>query len=416
MPPWLVFPNWYRAGFGRLFEGSEYVVRNPKRRDLSAGSFKVNTRTGKWGDFAAQVGGGDPISLWAFLDDVKQGEAAKRLAERLGLDAGRTGETKRPIVPVPADAPSPETWRHPKFGVPVAGWPYHRADGALIGYIVRLNHLDGLGRPTKDFMPLCYCDVVFKNGSSGRAWRSIGFADPRPLFQLPEMLASPDAPVIVTEGEKKGSRGKQAFSRIRRNLHPPMGQSRRTAPIGAFAEIATSSSGPTMTSQGGNSPIASPGFCMTLVPPALPLWMSPRIFRPSGIWPIAAPEGADLGAILTAAKTWTANIVQFPGADDRKGDARRGDWLDECQIGRGDMPVNNVTNAALGLRREPTLVGCVAYDAFSETAMLMRPLPRPHEAAQQRRRGRIRVAPWRIATPTRSKSGFKFWSQHPQPN
>ncbi len=70
---------------GGAFEGDEYVVRNPKRTDLSPGSFKISVRTGKWGDFAAEVGGGDPVSLWAFLDDVKLGEAAKRVAERLVL-------------------------------------------------------------------------------------------------------------------------------------------------------------------------------------------------------------------------------------------------------------------------------------------------------------------------------------------
>ena len=52
---------------GGAFEGDEYVVRNPKRNDLSPGSFKINVRTGKWGDFAAQVGGGDPISRGPFL-------------------------------------------------------------------------------------------------------------------------------------------------------------------------------------------------------------------------------------------------------------------------------------------------------------------------------------------------------------
>jgi putative DNA primase/helicase len=151
---------------GGAYEGDEYVVRNPKRNDLSPGSFKINVRTGKWGDFAAQVGGGDPISLWAFLDDVKQGEAAKRLAQRLGIDAGRSGETKRPIVPVPADAPSADAWRHPKHGRPIAGWEYRSADGALIGYIVRLQYMDGRGRPTKDYLPLCFCDVTFKCISS----------------------------------------------------------------------------------------------------------------------------------------------------------------------------------------------------------------------------------------------------------
>src|SRR6266576_5565030 len=37
---------------GGRIEGIEYVVRNPKRRDRRAGSFKVNLVTCRWADFA----------------------------------------------------------------------------------------------------------------------------------------------------------------------------------------------------------------------------------------------------------------------------------------------------------------------------------------------------------------------------
>jgi len=70
---------------GGRFEGAEYVVRNPKRLDHRPGSFKINVRTGRWGDFAAGVGGGDPISLAAYLFDLSQLEAARRLARMLGI-------------------------------------------------------------------------------------------------------------------------------------------------------------------------------------------------------------------------------------------------------------------------------------------------------------------------------------------
>lgn len=36
---------------GRL-EGDEYVALNPKRNDRRSGSFRVNTGTGQWADFA----------------------------------------------------------------------------------------------------------------------------------------------------------------------------------------------------------------------------------------------------------------------------------------------------------------------------------------------------------------------------
>jgi hypothetical protein len=41
-----------------------------------------------WADFASGDMGGDPISLVAFIENCKQGEAALKLARFLGLDAG----------------------------------------------------------------------------------------------------------------------------------------------------------------------------------------------------------------------------------------------------------------------------------------------------------------------------------------
>jgi hypothetical protein len=67
-------------------QGGEWVARNPKRADRHPGSFSVNTRTGKWADFATGDRGGDVISLAAYLFDTSQGEAARTLAVVLGVD------------------------------------------------------------------------------------------------------------------------------------------------------------------------------------------------------------------------------------------------------------------------------------------------------------------------------------------
>jgi hypothetical protein len=70
-------------------EGNEYVVRNPKRADTRPGSFKIavsGRRAGCWCDFATGDKGGDLISLVAYLHDLRQGEAARRLAAMLHLD------------------------------------------------------------------------------------------------------------------------------------------------------------------------------------------------------------------------------------------------------------------------------------------------------------------------------------------
>lgn len=66
--------------------GNEFSTRNPRRADNRPGSFSINIHTGKWADFATNDRGGDPISLYAYLFGLKQGEAARELARQLGVD------------------------------------------------------------------------------------------------------------------------------------------------------------------------------------------------------------------------------------------------------------------------------------------------------------------------------------------
>jgi hypothetical protein len=67
------------------YQGREYVARNPRRADRHLGSFRINILTGRWADFATDDKGGDVVSLAAYLADIGQVEAARRLAGMLGL-------------------------------------------------------------------------------------------------------------------------------------------------------------------------------------------------------------------------------------------------------------------------------------------------------------------------------------------
>lgn len=67
-------------------EGAEWVAINPTRSDHHRGSFKVNLRTGRWADFATNDAGGDLVSLAAFLFDLDQAEAARRIAAALAIN------------------------------------------------------------------------------------------------------------------------------------------------------------------------------------------------------------------------------------------------------------------------------------------------------------------------------------------
>jgi hypothetical protein len=80
-----------------VIRGAEFVALNPPRKDKKLGSFKINLRTGRWADWAADAKGGDVISLVAYLYQRSQIEAALRLAHMLGLDTeGRRNRRLRP--------------------------------------------------------------------------------------------------------------------------------------------------------------------------------------------------------------------------------------------------------------------------------------------------------------------------------
>jgi putative DNA primase/helicase len=64
--------------------GSEYIVLNPTRNDKNLGSFRINTRTGRWADFATGDKGGDIISLYAYVKGINQRTAAEELSRLVG--------------------------------------------------------------------------------------------------------------------------------------------------------------------------------------------------------------------------------------------------------------------------------------------------------------------------------------------
>ena len=66
--------------------GQEWVALNPRRPDRRMGSFCVNLNSGKWADFSTGDKGGDPVSLAAYLGHISQIEAARNLAQMLGVD------------------------------------------------------------------------------------------------------------------------------------------------------------------------------------------------------------------------------------------------------------------------------------------------------------------------------------------
>jgi hypothetical protein len=89
-----------RGVLGRFLPGGkvnrgEYVALNPRRLDRHLGSFRINLASGRWADFATDAKGGDLISLTAYLEGVSQLEAARLLADMLGVKATTPGGRRR---------------------------------------------------------------------------------------------------------------------------------------------------------------------------------------------------------------------------------------------------------------------------------------------------------------------------------
>ena len=226
-----LLPSWLPGG---RREGREWVARNPKRADRSLGSFKTNLQSGAWSDFATNEAGGDPISLFAYLNDLKQGEAARRIASELGLSSDEIvagvanvagGQSKtykhgaddartawQPIMPVPDDAPALTEaimeQRGPQGFAPTEVFSYQSTNNVWLGSIARYDRNSNGFPAAKEFRTFVFCEGL--NGR--RAWRCQGFPIPRPLYGLDRLAGRPGAPALVTEGEKSADAGAKLFS------------------------------------------------------------------------------------------------------------------------------------------------------------------------------------------------------------
>jgi len=188
--------------------GREYMSLNPRRADSQHGSFRINLDTGKWADFAEDVGGGDIVSWITYVTGAEhQSEGLRELASFLGLpavgdDNPASGSTAtdlrqpasnaepRPIMPIPQDALATKPIAHPSHGRPSRIWTYRDAAGGLLLEVWRFDPASG----HKQFSPLTYWHAG--------DWKWKSSPAPRPLYGLDRLAAQSEAPVLITEGEK----------------------------------------------------------------------------------------------------------------------------------------------------------------------------------------------------------------------
>lgn len=152
-------------------------------------SLSINIDTGVWKDFSTGTGGADLISLYAAIHNLKQGEAAKQFAgdnDKLPDDTYLAGPESPPI---PA---------HSKFGKPLHVAEYKNADGKIAGYICRFEPPN----EKKQIIPR----TCWRRQDGTIYWKWKKWPGMSPIYRLPELLARPDAPVLIVEGEKKAER------------------------------------------------------------------------------------------------------------------------------------------------------------------------------------------------------------------
>lgn len=155
-------------------------------------SLKIHARKGAWSDFATGDKGGDPVSLYAAIHGIGQGEAAKRLG-----GTTQQAPVKKSPEPTQVDLDPvldpPEDMPNPKLPACTARYTYRNAAGNVLGFICRIDTDGG-----KKLIPR----TPWYDDRGDIVWQTKGFACPRPLYGLDQLASLPNAVVVLVEGEK----------------------------------------------------------------------------------------------------------------------------------------------------------------------------------------------------------------------
>ena len=187
--------------------GHEITMRNPQRDDLTLGSFKFNTQTGAWSDFAVTDFKG--YGLTKLYVAIKREPLQKVLQHLTDLTndpvvklspAIKEPPRQKPKVDVvdPAQVIKPPDV-HPELGFPSNTWEYRDSQNQLSFHVYRFE-VNG----KKETRPVAW-------STEKNAWLWQYPPPPYPVYNLPALLSNPTAAVIVTEGEKAADAAAKQF-------------------------------------------------------------------------------------------------------------------------------------------------------------------------------------------------------------
>lgn len=184
------------AGEGWLCRCPAHADKDPSLwiADLAGGGLRVKCHAGCARENVAHTL--RSMKLWPEPGARKRDNSEANKRDRDGQ------KIERVILPVPKDAPEID-WRKLGRDSPTRLFTYRNANGELTGHVARWDELGG----TKKILPVSY--VRLKN--SATVWAFRGPPTPSDLYNLPELVLRPDAPVLIVEGEKAADAGKAKF-------------------------------------------------------------------------------------------------------------------------------------------------------------------------------------------------------------
>ena len=152
-------------------------------------------------DEMAEAIGSDPFGP---LGDADRQRAA-HIPAGSGGKAGDDDDVLT-VLPCPGAVPGLDYFRLKDGSAPSRVWVYRTAEGAAVVVAARYDGTAADGTPTKDVRPWTFGRRVW-TGRDGRqhdrtGWHCKAPPAPRLLYGLERLAARPDAPVLVTEGEK----------------------------------------------------------------------------------------------------------------------------------------------------------------------------------------------------------------------
>lgn len=192
---------------GGDFCGTDYCPLNPTRNDKHKGSFRINTKTAQWHDFATGDKGVGLISLYSYIKGTSPSDSAKFLAETMNVKDRTMIETLKynentnyDLLTLAAD------FNYKGFDNATTSWAFRNIDGEILIVTDRFDYPDG----SKKVLPRCY---VFDKLNNKKGWLQKKLLPYNPLYNLENFQAQANLPVLFVEGEKACEAAKSIYGK-----------------------------------------------------------------------------------------------------------------------------------------------------------------------------------------------------------